>query len=586
MFTEISLQQELQRLVSQRLLKPLFQPIIGLDSPRILGYEALIRGPEDSPLHTPDTLFAVAQQAQMLATLEFACREASCAAFVKLNLPGKLFLNMSPRSFMDRQYRDGVTREILQRLGLGAERVVFELTESQPVDEFDVLRSASTHFKRQGFAVALDDLGAGYAGLRVWSELCPDYVKIDRHFISGIDRDAVKREFVRAMLDIAHRMGNKVIAEGIETAAELSTLIALGVEYAQGYFISRPGALPPLEIPDDFMGSGFHHRPRMQDVFRRTLGEITQDAEVVAPTTPAEDVVKMFRADVRLSGVPVVAGQQALGMVSRVELLNIFAHRFSHELHAKKPIAEFISPLSITVDIDTELMSVGQLITEDPQQNLGVDFIVCQAGHYRGIGKVRSLLRCITEEKLRAARHSNPLTQLPGNVPLYEWIDHLLVRLETFVVCYCDINHFKPFNDAFGYSHGDEVIVRLGQILREQLDPKLDFVGHVGGDDFILVVRSADWRARCEAILDRFASVTRTLLPAGQADYLSEDRHGQRRRFGPLTLAIGCVHPDPLECTSHHQVSVLLAEAKHSAKLIPGNTLFESRRRSPQGLTA
>lgn len=167
MSTEISLQQELQRLVSQRLLKPLFQPIIGLDSPRILGYEALIRGPEDSPLHTPDTLFAVAQQAQMLATLEFACREASCAAFVKLNLPGKLFLNMSPRSFMDRQYRDGVTREILQRLGLGAERVVFELTESQPVDEFDVLRSASTHFKRQGFAVALDDLGAGYAGLRV-----------------------------------------------------------------------------------------------------------------------------------------------------------------------------------------------------------------------------------------------------------------------------------------------------------------------------------------------------------------------------------------------------------------------------------
>ncbi len=581
---DANLRAELQNLLASRSLTPLFQPIVAVENPAILGYEALIRGPEQSPLHMPDRLFAVAQTAGLLASLEFACREAACESFVRLQLPGKLFLNMSPRSFIDPHYRDGVTREILQRVGLNAERVVFELTESQPVDEFDVLRAASDHFKRQGFVVALDDLGAGYAGLRVWSELRPDYVKIDRHFIKGIDTDAVKREFVRAMLDIAHRIGNKVIAEGIETDAELSTLMALGVEYVQGYFIARPVADPMRKLPPDFLPVQFQRRPRHQDVFRRTVREIMVDAETVAPYTLAEQVVKLFRADVRLSGIPVVAGNQPVGMVSRVELLNIFAHRYAHELYANKPITDFISPLSIQVDINAELKEVGQLITEDPQQNLSIDFIVCEAGSYRGVGKVRSLLRCITEEKLRVARHSNPLTQLPGNVPLYEWIDHLLQNGEPFIAAYCDINHFKPFNDTFGYSYGDEIILRLGELLCTHIEPELDFVGHVGGDDFILVMRSDDWRRRCEDILRDFAGISHSILPDKQASYWSLDRHGQRRRLGPLTLAIGCVKPDLLSCTTHHQISLLLADAKHTAKQAGGDQLFESRRRSPQSL--
>ena len=128
------LHRELQRLIDQRLLTPLFQPIFALDSPRILGYEALIRGPETSPLHKPEQLFAVARSARHLASLEYACREAACRQFMSLGLPGRLFLNMSPLSFTDNNYRDGVTREILQRIGLNAERLVFELTENQPLD--------------------------------------------------------------------------------------------------------------------------------------------------------------------------------------------------------------------------------------------------------------------------------------------------------------------------------------------------------------------------------------------------------------------------------------------------------------------
>lgn len=580
-FNQTTLQKELRRLIEFKLLTPVFQPIVAVENPRIIGYEALIRGPDDSPLHKPDALFAVAQESRLLAALEFACREVSCEQFAALNLPGKLFLNMSPLSFTDKHYRDGVTREILQRVGLSAERVVFELTESQPLDELDLLRAASDHFQRQGFAVALDDLGAGYAGLRVWSELCPDYVKIDRHFISGIDKDPVKREFVRAMLDIAHRMGHKAIAEGIETAVEYSTLVTMGIEYAQGYFIARPQALPLTELPPSIAGYAGNSVRRYQDHFTRTVKEIVMDSVQVTSTTNAETVVKMFRADVRLACVPVVDGDAPLGMISRAEILNVFSRRFAHELHAQKPVREFISPLSIIVDVATDLKVVGQLISEDPQQNLSVDFIVTDNNRYLGVGKVRDLLRAITEEKLRVARHSNPLTQLPGNVPLYEWVDHLLLHKKEFVVAYCDINHFKPFNDAFGYSAGDEAILSLSRILLECVDMTNDFVGHVGGDDFILVFCSADWQLRCEQILISFEGLSRQFLPPESTEYWSVDRQGQRKKFGALSLAIGCVSPDLEFCKTHHQVSQLLAEAKHSAKMQGGNNLFHSRRRKP-----
>ncbi|WP_084646168.1 bifunctional diguanylate cyclase/phosphodiesterase [Marinimicrobium agarilyticum] len=576
--------EQLQRLIDERRLQPLFQPIVSLDNRRIIGYEALIRGEQGRDLYTPAQLFDAARCSQQLAALEFACREVSCRKFVDLKLPGKLFLNMSPLSFTDKHYREGVTREILARVGLAPERVVFELTERQPLDEFGPLRAATDHFRHQGFAVALDDLGAGYAGLRVWSELNPDYVKIDRHFISGIDADPVKREFVRAMLDIAHRIGNRVIAEGIEREEELRTLASLGVDYVQGFLLARPSATPPVNLTQGLSLDGF--RVRHHDSFRQTVGDITQYAASIEPSTKTLTVVERFRADPQLTCLPVVQGDRPLGMVSRSELLNIFSHRYSYELHADKPVETFICKRTILVEVGCELKEAGQMVTEDPLQNLSVDLLVSQEGSYAGVVRIGRLLRCITEEKLRLARHSNPLTQLPGNVPLYEWIDHLLLERQLFTVAYCDINQFKPFNDAFGYGMGDDVILMLGELLIRHVDSVRDFVGHVGGDDFVLVFRSSDWRERCERVLSEFSRAASALMPEGQKDYWSLDRVGQRQRFGSLTLAIGCVTPDPRYCKTHHQVAHLLADAKHSAKREGGSVLFESRRRAPASVPA
>jgi len=186
--------------------------------------------------------------------------------------------------------------------------------------------------------------------------------------------------------------------------------------------------------------------------------------------------------------------------------------------------------------------------------------------------------------QLEAARHANPLTLLPGNVPINERIGQLLESEAPFHVCYCDLDNFKPFNDACGYYRGDEMIRLTGRILREACDPALDFVGHVGGDDFILLMQSADWEQRCSRALEAFAAASAALADdAHRSDggYAGVDRAGQAA-FHPLpTLSVGAYGVAPGVFGSPAEVADAAAEAKQKAKRMPGNSLFVQGRDAP-----
>ena len=226
--------QALISILNRGAVTSLFQPIVSTLEERIVGFEALSRGPSDSPLHSPLTLFAAARHHGILTELEMLCRDRAVSRFCNLNLPGKLFLNVSPESLLEHQHYPGRTLEILQRNGLKPDQVVIELTEQAPIEDLSLLRSALHHYRDMGFSIALDDLGAGYSSLRLWSELQPEFVKIDRHFIDGIHRDPVKREFVASILHMAKASRACVIAEGIEQPEDLAVLEDIGIDWVQG----------------------------------------------------------------------------------------------------------------------------------------------------------------------------------------------------------------------------------------------------------------------------------------------------------------------------------------------------------------
>lgn len=239
-----TLADELDYILRYRVLQTLYQPLIDSTTSQVYGYEALVRGPSNSVLHAPLPLLKAAAQAGRLFEMDLVCRELAIRRFQELALPGRLFLNVNPLSLMEPDFRPGETLRLLNEVKLPPERVVIEITEQQPLDDYAVLKAAVAHYTAAGFEIAIDDLGAGYAGLRLWSELRPSYVKIDHHFIENISTDHVKREFVRSIGGMAARLGCQVVAEGIETAEDYAVVQSLGLKLHQGYHLARPLSEP------------------------------------------------------------------------------------------------------------------------------------------------------------------------------------------------------------------------------------------------------------------------------------------------------------------------------------------------------
>ncbi|MDX1299507.1 MAG: bifunctional diguanylate cyclase/phosphodiesterase [Pseudomonas sp.] len=554
-------------------LHSLFQPIFSLSERRILGYEALSRGPSNSALHSPINLFAVARSNGRLSELELLCRKNACQRFSQLKLEGKLFLNVSPDSLLEPKHQPGRTLQLLQSLGIPPSQVVIELTEQSPTDDFTLLDTALHHYRAMGFSIALDDLGAGYSSLRLWSELRPDYVKIDRHFIDGIHQDAVKREFVGSILKMAKASRAQVIAEGIEQPEELAVLAEMGVDLLQGYLLCRPQEQPPRDaanlLPSPHISSSLNEE--VSD-----LRVLLSPQPAVPMSTPTSDVLEMFRVQANLNSLAVLnEARQPAGIVHRHSLAEALLKPFANELYARKPISRLMSDDYLAVESSQSLQQVSRLLTSRARQRIEEDFIITENGSYCGLGRVIDVLKQITELKIQQARYANPLTLLPGNVPIQQCLTRLLQQARETVVCYVDIDNFKPFNDIYGYAKGDEVLLSLAQCLNDRVDPTRDFVGHIGGDDFLLVLGSQDWRARLNRLLEDFQSQCRRFyreedLYAGC--FVAHDRNGKRQEYALLSLSLGVVHVHPEQCAhlDASQLAAMASEAKRHAKAVPG----------------
>ncbi len=234
--------ESLGEVIEGRAISVVFQPILALADGGIVGHEALVRGPAGSWLESPTALFAAAREAGCYESLAIVCIQETLRAFSAQGSRGLLFLNMSPRLVQRPGFEPARARRFLEGLELRPASMVIELTEDYPAIDLRHLRASLLLYRSMGFRVALDDLGEGFSSLRLWSELRPEFVKADKHFVRGIARDAVKRQFLRSMQHIARRCGSQLIAEGVEVAEDFRVARRLGIALAQGWFIGRPGA--------------------------------------------------------------------------------------------------------------------------------------------------------------------------------------------------------------------------------------------------------------------------------------------------------------------------------------------------------
>ncbi|WP_432697459.1 GGDEF domain-containing protein [Marinobacterium sp. YM272] len=582
----------LTEIIREQRLYPVFQPIVDLSTGECFGHEALIRGPEGTSLYSPYHLFNAAIRNHLQHRLELLCRRCSVERYSALGLQGKLFLNVSASLLSTPEHQHGFTAELLGELGIPQENIVIELSEQHPFDHHGLTRSAVDHYREMGFHIAIDDLGSGYSGLKLWSELHPDYVKIDMHFVRGIERDSVKREFVRAICNIGDTLDCKIIAEGIETLEELHALQEMGVRYGQGFLLGRPAREPdlliePLVVRHGYLQSRSDCRMLAQADTARVL---VRSVPAVVADAPLHEVSQIFSNDPQVISVPVLVNGEPAGVVRRADLLARFAAKYGRALYEQRPVSRLMQTDVLIVPADTPLEKVSLMVTGQEESLLiQQDLVIVEDGCYLGMGNVRDLLRRMTELKVRNARFANPLTLLPGSVPINSEVDRLLQRASDFHVAYIDLNHFKAFNDSYGYTRGDELIRELGELLVRFVSFDDNYLGHVSGDDFVVLFRHHDWRKTCESILAAFEERVQTFCHAADLEaggIWAPDRHGQKAFYPLISLAIGVVHPDPYQCSSCHEVAELALEAKMQAKAKGGNALYLSPRRAPDLLPA
>ncbi len=231
-----------ERIITQNNYKSLFQPMFNGADGKLVAVEALFRGiDENGQLIAPSYLFELARRARMTFQTDLAARRSAVTMAAAAGLQDLLlFINFNPTSIYDPAYCLRSTVSTITELGFKPSNIVFEVTETERVTNLDHLRGILTFYRRNGFKIALDDVGSGYSGLNLLKELQPDYLKIDMHLIRDIDIDPFRQSIVRHIVEIARENGIKVVAEGLEKAEEHAWLSKLNVDLCQGYLFSKP----------------------------------------------------------------------------------------------------------------------------------------------------------------------------------------------------------------------------------------------------------------------------------------------------------------------------------------------------------
>jgi EAL domain-containing protein (putative c-di-GMP-specific phosphodiesterase class I)/FixJ family two-component response regulator len=225
---------EIRRFVDGQGVAMVFQPIVELQTRAVVGVEALARF-RSFPLRPPDEWFAEAVAVELGIQLELTTIRQAIAALPRIPAGTYLSVNCSQRA--------ACSEDLVSTLGPVAERLVIEITEHEQVHDYEQLAASLANLRAMGVRVAIDDAGAGYASLRHTLLLSPDIVKVDISLTRRIDVDRGRRALASALISFADEMDMTIVAEGIETAQELRTLLDLGVRFGQGYFLAEPGPL-------------------------------------------------------------------------------------------------------------------------------------------------------------------------------------------------------------------------------------------------------------------------------------------------------------------------------------------------------
>lgn len=470
------------------------QAIVNVHSGRCLGFEAFLRGtPEigfDCAAAVLDAAWADGVLPEFEAAVWAIALDRFCAQPDYTDL--KLFLNVDGRSLRHAARLAGHLGMLMQTHGMAEASVVVEVSERHPVYASDSALEGLAHLRKVSGRIAVDDFGTGHAGLPLLHAALPDYIKVDRFFLSDIAQDGRKKVLLRHLVNLAHLLGAQVVAEGVESEREFYVCKDIGCDLVQGFLVQRPTLGEPDAEACGAVVQGLNARDRRASGSDQELVQAQiLCLEPFDVDCPMAQVFDRFRADRHAALVPVVSAQlEPLGIVREQDLKSYAYSPYGKDLLSNKgygrQLQDFVWRCPVA-DINTPVEKILEIFSADDNSE---GILIVEDGRYAGFLTARSLLRILNEKNVALARDQNPLTKLPGNAMINAWLGEALGdRDSTVVIAYLDFDYFKPFNDSYGFRQGDRAITLFADILRKDLAREDCFIGHVGGDDFFAAFR-------------------------------------------------------------------------------------------------
>ena len=578
--------QELCDIIQNRRIKTVFQPIISLKTADTYGYEALSRITGSSVFSGPKELFQAADRCDLSANLERLCQDTAMKTAHNLGIEKNLFLNVSPHFIDIPNYNSENTVTMAQEFFRTQSNVILEVTERVSCEENSLFAQALKYYRSQGFVIAIDDFGSGFAGLNMLVQVEPQIVKIDRLLVTDIHKSTLKRLLLESVVNFCHKVNARVIAEGIEKIEELRIVMDMKIDFAQGYYLARPHeSLQECskEARKHILGFNKSHYLGVRQN-HNFIGALAQPVRSLDPQETVFHALEMFKNDNSLVSVAVAERCLPMGIIHKNHLFYKLGQQFGFSVYTKRTVRSVMKK-PLVFEFNTPLEEASLRILERSDAEIYDSVIVIKNGSYIGLVQIRDVLAKITDQKISLAVQANPLTGLPGNHIIQEEVESRLQSNTIFSTLYLDLDNFKPFNDHYGFERGDGIIRFLADLLKESMfvwDSDA-FVGHIGGDDFVALCHPRNTDELCRSIIEKFDDGIKRFHDKETVErgyYESANRKGNVEKFPIMSITIAVVSNRQRVFESYAHLVSVASEVKSKAKTIPGSSYYIDQRRA------
>ncbi len=574
--------KEFREILGNEDLRTVYQPIVNMNTGKVNGWEALTRGPSGSKFSSPLVLFDFAEEEGQLFALENVCRELAVRNVGRLDEGQKLFLNVHPNTLTDPGFRPGKTLRLLEKHGLSPKDVVFEITERHSLKDLSLFQQTLKHYRQQGYQIAIDDVGAGYSGLYNIAEIRPDILKIDRDLIRDINSHPAKRALLDAFIGFANNIEATVIAEGIENSRQLHALMDMGFHCGQGFYLGHPKN--PKAVPEvETLNRRHPKTPVSNSGVSLTIGQLAEKTVIVDENTKISEVKRTFEQDEPLCGIVVCQGNQPCGLIMSHHLDRELSSYYGPALYYGRDITKLMDQSPLIVDEQTPTEVVARQAMQRDKYKIYDHVIITRNGRLLGTASVQDILDTMAHVQVELAKGSNPLSGLPGNLNIETEIEKRVQNYQQYTsIIYVDLDNFKAYNDVYGFKNGDKILLLTSRILSwaaKRHGAPNSFVGHIGGDDFILLTHPEHADRICQGISRCFKRLIRQYYSPSdlKSGYiLSRGREDIEKEYSLVSISmaiVDCFQPLPLS-----EICDLASGTKKLAKSIPGNSYVHNRR--------